>query len=238
MKKGLIRGGIVLAISGIALLLVLFPPPFLKVQEIQILTPLHHLSEMDLIRLSGVQKGQNILTLRLSKIRGQILRYPWIKEVRLSKKIPGRVMIAVEEQVPFALLELESLYLINAEGVVFKKLEPGDPRDLPIITGLSQGEIRSSIQLLLHLIQDFEKSPQLDSVAISEIHLNDAKELSLFTKDPVIHIELGKNDSEQNWKQKLSQLGSAWKTIRSTTKKMKFVDLNLKKRIVVQQEID
>lgn len=238
MKKRFIPVGISLVVSGILLLLVFCPPSFLKVQEIQILTPLHHLSEMDLIRLSGVQKGQNMFTLRLSKIRQQILRYPWVKEVRLSKKIPGRVLIALEEQIPVALLELENLYLINAEGVVFKKLEPGDPRDLPIITGIPQDEIRMSLPLLVRLIQDFEKPASLDDVAISEIHLNDAKELSLFTKDPVIRIELGKNNSDHSWPQKLSQMGSAWETMRLTAKKMKNIDLNLKKRIVVQQEID
>src|SRR5436190_1767406 len=67
------------------------PPSFLTVKEVAVATPLKHLSEHDLIRLSEIKKGDNMLRLNLSQIRSNLLRYPWIKEVRISKRVPGRI---------------------------------------------------------------------------------------------------------------------------------------------------
>src|SRR5262249_39118527 len=118
-------------IVGIVLILK-NPPSFLRVKEVVVMSPLKHLSEFDLIRLAEVRKGDNILTLRLKDVRERILRYPWVKDVRLAKRFPARLFIWVEEEVPAALIELAGdtaapdLFLANPDGRIFKKLDASD----------------------------------------------------------------------------------------------------------------
>ena len=138
MKK-LMTTAAVLTAAALVLSVFLFPPSFLKVQEVVVLTPPRHLTEFDLIRLSQVKRGDNLATLRLKKVRENILRFPWIREVHLSKRFPGRLLIGVEEHQPVALLELEALYLVSDAGVIFKKSERVS--DLPIITGLTSDDV-------------------------------------------------------------------------------------------------
>lgn len=231
LKKWILVMGGLLGSVALGVSLTFFPPSFLRVKEVVLLNQPKHVSEFDLIRLSGIKKEISLLTLRLSRVRKQILRFPWIREVELSKRFPGRLLIEVQEQISVALLELESLYLVNAEGVVFKKLEAGDPKDLPILTGLKTEDLRTQLVPLIALLQHFDQSESIRTLGISEIHRSAQGEISIFTKEPCIRVELG--DAE--WMDRLDRLALAWKVIQATAAHIKVVDLSFEKRIIVKQ---
>lgn len=229
-----------LCVAAFVVQLLFFPPAFLRIQEVVVQNPLKRLHEMDLIRLSKVRKGAPLLTLRLQKIRDNIRRYVWIKEVNLSKQIPGRLVIDVEEQVPTALLELDALYLVNKEGLIFKKLESGDPRDFPVIIGLGlglsgkkSGSLVADVKKLVKLIQLFEDS--LRSIDLSEIHQETNGDLVLFTQEPVIKVILGK----EKWEERIQKFAQAWPVIREkareTTHHPKVIHLESERKLVVKQ---
>lgn len=222
------------AVAGLVILCLFFPPSFLKVQEVVVLTPPRHLTEFDLIRLSQVKRGDNLAALRLKKVRENILRFPWVREVRLSKRFPGRLLILVEEYQPVALLELEALYLVSNEGVIFKKSER---ENLPIITGLTQDDLETKrsagggLPQFISLIRFFETSEILSEIGVSEVRWSRDKGVSVFTKEPAIRLELG----EDRWEERAARFGEAWKTIQLTAQRPKIIDLNFEKRIVVKQ---
>lgn len=214
------------------------PPSFLKVKEVVVMSPLKRLNEFDLIRLSEVKRGDNILTLPLAAVRERILRYPWVKDVRLSKRFPARLFIWVDEEEPVALLELASnLFLVNREGKVFKKLDAGDPKDFPIITGLNESEIPQRLPRLMALVKSLETSELFNTIGISEAHWSAKSGLSLFTKEPCIQLALGPEEGAMTWEQKLQRFVQAWATIQGEGKSPKMVDLSLERRIVVKQSL-
>lgn len=218
--------------------LFLYPPGFLRVKEVAVITPLKHLSELELIRLSGVKKGDNLARLRLAKVRHDLFRSPWIRDVQLSKRIPGRLLIWVYEQEPAAILDLrsgekEGLYFVNGEGKVFKKVEETDSDlALPKITGLSEEEISLHLRPILSLVRSFDRFESLRPLGIFEIHRGRDGALSLTTSNPDVRMELGKKD----WEEGLLRLSRSWETIRTTTKDPKMVDLSYRRRIVVKQQ--
>jgi len=227
----LVVGGLVGSIA-LGVCLTFFPPSFLRVKEVVLLNQPKHVSEFDLIRLSGITKEAPLLTLQLSKVRKQILRFPWIREVELSKRFPGRLLIEVQEQVPVALLELESLYFVNAQGIIFKKLETGDPKDLPILTGLKPEDLKTQLAPLISLLQRFDRSESIKTLGISEIHQSEHGDISLFTKEPCFRVELG----DVEWLDRLDRLAIAWKTIQATATHIRVVDMSFEKRIIVKQD--
>lgn len=248
-KKILRIASVLGAVGGVAAVVSMIffqPPSFLRIQEVAVMTPLNRLSEFDLIRLSEVKKGDNIVRLRLSKVRENLRRFPWIKEIRLSKRIPARLLIWVEEQDPIALLEIpdpsgaNGWYLVNREGKAFKKAESGDPKDLPILTGIAPEEIPVRLPTLITLLKSIEESDLLASLGVSEIRWTGAAGVSLFTKDPCIRLDLGRSkresdDSASLWEEELMRFSEAWGTIRATAKRPKVVDLSLERRIIVKQ---
>lgn len=237
-------GGPPLALA-VLLQLIFFPPSFLRVQQVEVKSTLAHLSELDLVRLSQVQKGDSLLTLSLSTVRERILRYPWIREVQLSKRFPGRLQIWAEERMPVALLEFENkeLYLVSREGKVFKSLEKGDPKDLPMISGFLKQDLdvlSAQLKPLIRLILQFDGSDVLRPVGISELHWKGDNGISIFTKEPCIRLELGQQDpvswgSLGLWEEGIERFARSWPKIQSASRKPKVVDLSLRHRIIVKQ---
>src|SRR5690606_17339421 len=70
---------------------------------------------------------------------------PWIRSARVEKRLPGTLIIGIDERRASAVLvDGASYVLIDDVGEPFKLLEPTDAVDellrLPLITGLSQSE--------------------------------------------------------------------------------------------------
>lgn len=248
-KKHLIIAGVVSGVLGVSGLGILIKPPtFLRVQEVMVTKSTPHLSEMDIVKLAGVKKGSPLLTLSLEKVRERILRYPWVHEVSLSKSIPGRLVIEVQEQTPVALLEVVAeaaadsenetgLYLINGDGKIFKKLESADPKDLPLLTGLNKEEIRSHLQYYVRVLSWFDRE-EFKDLGVSELSWHEG-ELTLFTKDPCIQISFGKDGSEDLtvWESRMQRLIDAWPQIHLASKSPRAIDLTLERRLVVKEKI-
>lgn len=92
----------------------------------------------ELARLSGLTEGQNLLSLDLAQTERAIAQHPWLKSVRLTRHLPHRLSVHVEEHQPVALASLGELYLIDGDGRPFKKLAAGDRVDLPLVSGLDR----------------------------------------------------------------------------------------------------
>lgn len=229
-KRIFFQGVGVFFLMGSATLVYFFPPSFLRVQEIVILNPVKNFSQNDLVKLMGVKKGDSLLRLRLAQTRANLLRYPWIREARLSKRFPGRLIVDVVEEKAVALLELEGFYLVNEKGRIFKPVDEKDIQDFPIITGLSRENLKplKEMSSLLLLLSGTEA---LREMKISEIRWRKNEGALLFTEDPVVRIDLGMSP----WEEKISRLALSWETILVTVKKPRWVDLNLKRRIIVKK---
>ena len=89
-------------------------------------------------RLGGLARGLNLFQLDPAAIERGIGAHPWVKEVELRRRYPSTVSVRIVEHVPAAVLALHDLYLVDGEGHPFKRLQPGDDADLPLITGIER----------------------------------------------------------------------------------------------------
>ncbi len=123
---------------------------------LQILTfqGLRRAQQADLLRLAGVSAGQNLLGLDSQAIERAIAAHPWVDQVRVTRRFPDSLSIAVKEHQPAALVALGDLYLVDSDGRPFKKIESEDPADLPLLTGLGREQfVESPEQSRLRLSQ-------------------------------------------------------------------------------------
>jgi cell division protein FtsQ len=140
------------------------------------------------------------------------LREPWVREARLERRFPNRLHIELAEREPVAAVELGGLYLVDAQGSVFKRVDPRDGLDLPVITGLTRREFESGspelaerLQTALSLLQ----SPQLglEPGELSEIHFDPDLGLSLFVGEPPTAVHLGEGHlKEKLWRYRRARL--------------------------------
>src|SRR5947209_8732894 len=72
----------------------------------------------------------------VSGIRGRLLDYGWVKDARVSRRLPDSLVIDIVERTPAALWQSDGrLALIDHEGVVLDRVPVDKMPDLPLLIG-------------------------------------------------------------------------------------------------------
>jgi cell division protein FtsQ len=86
------------------------------------------------IVLSEMEKP--MLLVDIERIRTQLNAYGWIKDVRVSRRLPNTLVISVAERTPAAVWQRgEKFSLLDSEGKVLDGISPNEVGDLPVIKG-------------------------------------------------------------------------------------------------------
>jgi cell division protein FtsQ len=147
---------------------------------------------------SGVTSGANIFSLDLDGARAKILADPWISQATLARRLPGTILVQVTERKPAALVALGDTYLATAEGEPFKKLEVGDPIDLPLVTGLRQealdddreGTMRT-IRRAIDLAAEYDHGALARRAPLEEVHVDSDGTFAVVVGRSAMQLVLG-----------------------------------------------
>lgn len=166
-----------------------------------------HATDAELTRVAGLQLGQNLIALDALAIERLVAAHPWVKDARVNRRFPQGLDIQVTEHRPAAMVSLGDLYLLDVDGEPFKRVQPSDALDLPIVTGVERDDYvtrhdETVLRLTdaLSLAQTYSASPVGKAAPLSEVHL-DLEGVTLVTADGQ-HVQLG----EGAWREKLDRL--------------------------------
>lgn len=101
-----------------------------------------------LMSFIDLREGSNLFTIDLDALHNRIKTEQWIKDIRITRKLPDTVVIKITEFEPYAVVNLGLKYYVDHEGFLFKKLSGNDNPDYPVLSGFSPADFRA----------DFEKS--------------------------------------------------------------------------------
>ena len=209
--------------------------PYLQAKEITI-RGCKELTEKDILGLAAIRPTQNILVINVEEAKRRIKVNPWVKEVSIGREFPDRVVIEIRERTPVALLKKEAaFYLMDINGITFKRLESGDEMDLPILTGFHSGDktdqklLGKSLDMLNYLTKK-QNFPNIKTV--SEIHGNERHGISLYTNTGLCLL-LGFD----NYENKLNNLPVVMADLEQRRQKTGFLQIDLSDpvKITVQQ---
>jgi cell division protein FtsQ len=72
----------------------------------------------------------------LDIVRDQLLAFPWIKEARVSRRLPDTLVVDIVERQPAAVWQYNRrLQLVDAEGVALGAVDPQAMPQLPLVIG-------------------------------------------------------------------------------------------------------
>jgi cell division protein FtsQ len=199
-----------LALSGIGMLaalliigyLYLISNPYFAIREISV-RGCKELTEKDILAMTAVKTSQNIFAVSLGDVEKRVRANPWIKEVSIGRELPDRLVIDLRERTAVSLVKKDtSFYLVDLDGVMFKKLEMSDEMDLPIVTGFQGTDKDAQILMgktldLLRYLSTAKDFPNIKNV--SEINGNEQFGLSVFT-DRGLCLHLGFDNYENKFK--------------------------------------
>jgi cell division protein FtsQ len=151
----------------------------------------------DVLRAVGLDVPRNVLSVDCERAARAIEGLPWVSRATVTRRLPGVVTIGVEERSPAAIVAAGSMYLVAADGSVFKRAMPGDPSDLPVITGVPRDTFeqdpagaREEVRDALALLADVEASAVGTALRIEEVHREGTGDLSVVVGGT--HVWLGR----------------------------------------------
>lgn len=180
--------------------------PRFAVSEI-ITTGAKHRSPEELATVAGVAKGQNVFSTDLTRARARLVADPWVSEATLARQLPGTIFLHVVEHEAGGIVATNDgtpkaaggeTYLVTREGALIKRLEAGDPTDLPVVTGVvlrqlvddREGAART-VRRALDLAADYEHSPLARRSPLEEVHVETNGEMTLVVGKHAVMLHMG-----------------------------------------------
>jgi cell division septal protein FtsQ len=129
-----------------------------------------------LAAISGVAPGDRLLSVDPDEVARRVARHPWVSQVRVRRKLPGTLVIDVQERRAAAVAFLGGLYLVDPTGRPFKQASTAEARGLAILTGLDRARyvanprlVEAAFRQALALANEYRKvatRPALSEIAI------------------------------------------------------------------------
>lgn len=182
--------------SGLRIYEEIMTSPFLVLKSINVMGT-QRVAKEDVIGLSSLKEGQNLFSFKAEEVIERIKGNPWVEDVALRRRLLDTVDIDITERQPLALVKLDGLYVMDESGVVFKKLTEEDELDLPVITGLSEGGSGEIEGKVFELMKVLKERSGFNLASVSEIHVDPAFGLSVYTLDEGVRLDFGKGEFER-----------------------------------------
>ncbi|MEZ4373404.1 MAG: FtsQ-type POTRA domain-containing protein [Polyangiaceae bacterium] len=173
-----------------------------------------------LSKQAGVKLGDNLFAVDTEVAERRLLEDPWIASAKVERRIPATLAIHVEEREAQASASIGgSLYLVSREGEPFKQAEDGDPRDLPVISGITGDDFARDrvrqvdrIRVGMQVLRQYARVPMSKVHAPQEVNLGPDGDVVLTIGKSGIALHLGKGP----WRSKLLM---AWRVMGSLAAK-------------------
>jgi len=194
-----------------------------------------HLSENELKNIAGVFTGQNIFRVNLEEAVRRAHANPWVKEVRIYRRLPNRVSMVVSERLPAAVLDTGSgQYLVDGEGVIIDRLskESASAQPLPTVA-IKDHKVRLGDQVgtegmaeALTLLVELSARGGWKLAEIT-IKANSPETLSVIYADYEFKIGSG------NYSEKLRRLAEVMADVKQRNLNIAYVDLRPERQAAV-----
>ncbi|MFQ5667233.1 MAG: cell division protein FtsQ/DivIB [Candidatus Binatia bacterium] len=205
--------------------------PYFAVAEIDI-EGNRRLSRQDILEWVGLRRGMSLWDVSPSALQARLERHPWIRAASVERAFPQRVVIAVGERAPVAILRLDRLNYVDSAGRILGPLRHDDAPDFPVITGLEHDAgLRGFAPLGIHrALQLLRWCQRLSCFAISEIHVDQHRGITIFPLRMAVAVVLGWG----GWREKLARAARVLAAWKGQVGRLAAVDVSFRHMVVVR----
>ncbi|USI73629.1 cell division protein FtsQ/DivIB [Sphingomonas morindae] len=107
----------------------------LSVKRVEI-QGIHHMDRLPVYSVALDQTSTAMPLVDLAEIRAKLLKFGWVADARVSRRLPDTLLVDIVEREPAAIWQTNGrLSLIDRSGVVLAPVQPQAMPDLPVIVG-------------------------------------------------------------------------------------------------------
>jgi cell division protein FtsQ len=120
-----------------------------QVQRVEV-TGMERVDQLKVYELVLAEKDRAMPLVDIDKVRADLLEYGWIKEARVSRRLPDTLAVEIIERKPAAVWQRDGKYsLIDAEGTVLQNVGAGEAGELPVLNGTDANDHAVALNELL-----------------------------------------------------------------------------------------
>lgn len=120
-----------------------------QVQRVEV-TGMERVDQLKVYELVLAEKDRAMPLVDIDKVRADLLEYGWIKDARVSRRLPDTLAVEIIERKPAAVWQREGKYsLIDAEGIVLQHVRAGEAGELPVLNGTEANDHAVALNELL-----------------------------------------------------------------------------------------
>jgi cell division protein FtsQ len=120
-----------------------------RVEQIEV-TGLKRMDRMSVYAVALDQQSRAMPLVDLDAVREKLLRYGWIADAHVSRRLPNTLLVDIVERKPAAVWQDNGqLTLIDATGVLLEPVNPAAIPDLPLVIGPGADRQEAGYQALL-----------------------------------------------------------------------------------------
>lgn len=95
-----------------------------------------HMATAPIYAIAFDQPSTAMPLVDVAAVRGKLLQFGWVKDARVSRRLPDTLAIDIVERTPAAIWQnREQLNLVDGDGVVLQKVPVDKMPDLPLLIG-------------------------------------------------------------------------------------------------------
>lgn len=151
----------------------------------------------EVLARADLPDGENLFSVDLDEVRERIEALKWVRFATVQRVLPDTIGIRIVEREPVGLARIRGAILqFDAEGELLEK-DRGSGVNGPILDGLKAKDIegnRQKVALYLKIMEDLHGESEL-----SEVHINDAGEVSVVSSSDPLLVHLGASDFRARW---------------------------------------
>lgn len=129
-----------------------------------------HMDRLTVYAIAFDQHSMAMPLVDLEEVRAKLLRYGWVEDARVSRRLPDTLVVDIVERSPAAVWQYQGrLRLIDAKGVVLEDVSGEATPDLPLLIGPGANAHASELAALL------AKAPSLKPVIAGATWIGDRR---------------------------------------------------------------
>lgn len=137
-----------ISVAGVAVCVwAAFWSPLLAVRHVRVVGG-EHTSARDIAEAASLSTDDNLLLVSTTEIAERTESLPWVMDAQVDRKLPGTIVVHVEERRPAMVLSLGTGgWTVDRAGHVLGR--SGTSHELPILSGFDPGPVRPGTRLTL-----------------------------------------------------------------------------------------
>jgi cell division protein FtsQ len=190
-----------------------------------------HVSVNQVLAKAGFEVGTNVFAVDLAEIRERVEQLQWVRHALAERVLPDQIIIKVVEREPIGLARIRGeIYQFDIDATILEP-DPAAGANFPILDGLSPADRPGNLKRVQIYREVLE---QLSPNSLSEIHIDNASEVSVVsTSDPLI-VSLGTNDFRNRWVRYLQLKPQIQQRYPQALR----VDLRFKNQVIIKMKDD